>query len=112
MSVAELAEFARGSLLELIARQIPRVLQKKAPLGFGAQVLLNDGDFLFRAILLPLSENGERLDCLLGAVAYREVAAIEQAKAPASDIAWCNREIAESGQTAPRLRPPSGISDS
>ena len=108
VSVSELAEFARGSLLELISRQIPRAAGKKAPLGFGGQVLLNEGELLYRAILLPLSENGESVDGLLGAVAFREVVAEQQA--PSSDIAWCNREITERGQTASRLRPRSDAS--
>ena len=109
VSVPELAEYARGSLLELISRQIPRAAGKKAPLGFGGQVLLNEGELLYRAILLPLSENGERVDSLLGAVAFREVVAEQQA--PRSDIAWCNREIAERGQMASRLRPRSDASE-
>jgi len=106
-AIAELREFARGSLLELIARHIPRVTAKKAALGFGGSVLLNDGEFLYRAVLLPLSENGERVEVLLGAAAFRELAQVEPA--PSSDIAWCNREIAERGLTS--LRPRSGTSN-
>jgi len=109
LSLAELTEYCRGTLLEIIARQVPRAVEKKAPLGFGGSVLLNDGEFLYRAILLPLSENGERVDGMFGALASREIVVTNSA--PVSDIAWGDRENAERAPTVSRRGARSDVSD-
>ena len=68
-----ISECLEGSVLELITRHIPRLAVKKRPLSFGGSALHNDGNVYYRTTLLPLSENGERVDGILAAVTYREV---------------------------------------
>jgi hypothetical protein len=67
------SECLEGTLLELITRHVSRLAVKKKPVSFGGSAVFNDNDILYRTILLPLSENGESIDGVLGAVAYREV---------------------------------------
>src|SRR5215471_945891 len=67
-----------GSLLELVTRHIPRVAVTKKPISFAGSAMHDDAQILYRTVLLPLSENGERIDGLLGAIAYREVTANEE----------------------------------
>ena len=86
------SECRKGSVLELVARHIPRVLLKKEPVGFGGPASHNGRDILYRTILLPLSETGERIDGLLAAISYCTVSIAEEIP---SDIAWCNRMTPE-----------------
>ena len=67
------SECLEGSLLELVTRHIGRVAEKKKPVSFGGSASHEDGDILYRTILLPLSEAGSKIDGILAAVAYREV---------------------------------------
>jgi hypothetical protein len=67
------SECLKGSLLELVTRHIPRVTEKRKPISFGGPASHEDGDILYRTILLPLSETGDKIDGVLAAVAYREV---------------------------------------
>ena len=73
-----ISECLEGSVLELITRHIPRLAVKKRPLSFGGSAVHNDGNVFYRTTLLPLSENGERVDGILAAVTYREAGADEQ----------------------------------
>jgi hypothetical protein len=77
------SECLEGTLLELITRHIPRLAVKKKPVSFGGSAMHNENDILYRTILLPLSENGEQVDGILAAVAYREVTAEQEI--PVSD---------------------------
>ena len=67
------AECLEGTLLELVTRHIKRVADRKKPVSFGGPGVHDEGDILYRTILLPLSEDGEHVDGILAAVAYREV---------------------------------------
>jgi hypothetical protein len=88
---ASLADCAPGSLLDLVTRRVPQILQRKTPLGFGGSLQREDGDLLYRTVLLPLSEDGTRVDSVLGAIAFRTVPV--EPEAPISDIAWVNRAL-------------------
>jgi hypothetical protein len=70
-----LGECLEGSLLELATRQIPRLVEKGLAQSFAGSAFHQDADILYRTILLPISENGKRIDGVLGAIGYREVAA-------------------------------------
>jgi len=76
-----------GSLLELVTRHIPRVAVSKKPIIFGGAAVHNDAKILYRTVLLPLSETGERIDGLLGAISYREVSVAEEIAFNQSEIA-------------------------
>jgi hypothetical protein len=88
-----ISDCRQGSLLDLVTRRIPQVTLKKAPLGFGGSTPQDDGDLLYRTVLVPLSRDGDRIDSVLGAIAFRIVPVAPEA--PISDIAWCNRVLAE-----------------
>jgi hypothetical protein len=77
------------TLLRLAAKHIPRVLQTRGPLGSGGTTSHGGQDILYRMVLLPLSEDGERIDTLLAAMTYRNVA--EAKELSASDSAWSTR---------------------
>jgi hypothetical protein len=86
------SECRQGSVLELVARHVSRALLSKEPVGFGGPASHNGRDILYRTILLPLSETGERIDGLLAAISYCTVSIAEEIP---SDIAWCNRMTPE-----------------
>jgi len=68
-------ENLEGSLLELAAREIEKVKALKQPVEKSGRAVHEDCEILYRAILLPLSENGIAIDGVLGAIGYREIAA-------------------------------------
>ena len=70
-----LAECLDGSLLELVTRHVPRLLQANKPVTAGGPAVHEETNILYRTILLPLSENGQHVDGVLAAVGYREIAA-------------------------------------
>ncbi len=72
------SECLEGSLLELVTRHISRVTEKKKPVSYGGSACHEDGDILYRTILLPLSETGDKIDGILAAVAYREVTVVHE----------------------------------
>jgi hypothetical protein len=71
------AECLEGTLLELIARHIPQVTAKRKPIDFDGSAIHDDGDILYRTVLLPLSETGKVIDGVLAAIVYREVSVAE-----------------------------------
>jgi hypothetical protein len=83
------SECLEGTLLELVTRHIKRVADRKKPVSFGGPGVHDDGDILYRTILLPLSEDGVHVDGILAAVAYREVTVGEEI--PLSGTARPNR---------------------
>jgi len=87
-----ISEYGKGTVLELVARHVSRALLKQEPVGFGGPASRNGRDLLYRAILLPLSETGERIDGFLAAISYCDVSIAEEVP---SDIAWCNRMLSE-----------------
>ena len=89
-----ISECLEGTLLELVTRHIPRVAVKKSPISFGGSATHDEGEILYRTVLLPLSENGERIDGILAAIAYRELNVSEEV--PLSDRAETDR----GGETA------------
>ena len=72
------SECLEGSLLELIARHIPRVVAKKKAINFAGSAQHDENEILYRTILLPLSETADRVDGILAAIAYREVSVDEE----------------------------------
>jgi hypothetical protein len=73
-----ISECLNDTLLQLATARIPELLAQGAPIGFGGPAIHNETPMLYRCILLPLSEDGEAIDGILGAVNYREVAALPE----------------------------------
>src|SRR4030088_2466599 len=76
------SECLAGSLLELVTRHIGRGTDKKKPISSGGPATHEDGDILYRTILFPLSETGDKIDGILAAVAYREVTHVHEIPLP------------------------------
>ncbi len=70
-----LSECLEGTLLELVTRHVPRLLQANKPVNAGGAAVHEEANILYRTILLPLSESGAQIDGVLAAVGYREIAA-------------------------------------
>src|SRR4051812_48142015 len=68
-----ISECLDGSLVELVTRHIPRLLQANKPVSAGGPAVHEEANILYRTILLPLSENGQQIDGLVAAVGYREI---------------------------------------
>jgi hypothetical protein len=77
-----LSECLEGTLLELIGRHVPTVDTKKKPVSVAGSAHHEGADILYRAILLPLSESGKRIDGIIAAIVYREVSAADSVAVP------------------------------
>ncbi len=75
---SRIAEVPRPSLLSAATSFIPRVLDRRIPICIGDTTEIGARPFMFRAILLPLSTDGERVDALFGAANGREIDAAQQ----------------------------------
>jgi hypothetical protein len=87
-------ECLAGTLLELLARKIPQVMARKKPIAMGGSAYHDNCNILYRTILMPISESAEHIDGILVAIAYREVAAVDDL--PNADAALGHRERAGS----------------
>ena len=72
------AECLEGTLLELVTRHISKLTVKRKAVSFGGSAMHDEANILYRTTLLPLSETGEKIDGILAAVAYREVAVAQE----------------------------------
>jgi hypothetical protein len=72
-----ISECPEGTLLRAATSFIPRVLARGIPMSNGGPGENFGKRILFRSILLPLSEDGTRIDALLGAANYREATVAE-----------------------------------
>ena len=62
-----------GTLLHAATHYLDRVLQKKVPISLGGSATLGPDPVLYRSVLLPLSEDGETVDHVLGGANYKWV---------------------------------------
>jgi hypothetical protein len=61
------------SLLGVLVKYLPRFQPNGGPLSVCGTTMHGPGPVLFRAVLLPLSENGTHIDSVLGAANLREL---------------------------------------
>lgn len=95
-----LNDYAEGSLVRLVAEKIPALLQRRAPVTFGGTGLLGGKAMLYRAIVLPVSDDGERIGHVLGAINYRHVSVGEEEEtgdAPRADAGQMSSFFALTG---------------
>lgn len=81
-----ISECLEGSLLYLVAKAIPEIVQKKEPMSFSGSTFHQDADILYRITLLPLSEQGTQIDGVLAAIGFREIGAEQKMGITAEDI--------------------------
>jgi hypothetical protein len=79
------------TLLSEAQHHISRVLATGHAVGYGGTASHDGTDILYRIVLLPLSEDGARIDALLVGVTYREVPPASELRV--SDIAWCKSPL-------------------
>lgn len=79
------------TLLILAQRHVHRVLATAKPVSYGGTASHEGKDILYRMVLLPLSEDGVRIDALLAGMTYREIPQASDLRV--SDIAWCKSPL-------------------
>ena len=79
------------TLLSQAQHHISRVLATGQAVGYGGTASHDGTDILYRIVLLPLSEDGARIDALLVGVTFREVPPASELRV--SDIAWCKSPL-------------------
>ncbi|HZS82469.1 MAG TPA: PAS domain-containing protein [Stellaceae bacterium] len=72
---SRVADCPDRTLLKAATGFVPRVLAKRIPICVGDRAMHLERPIMFRAILLPLSDDGERIEALFGAANCREIAA-------------------------------------
>lgn len=72
-----LNDYEEASLVRLAAAKIPVLLERRAPMIFGGYAPRGPGVILYRAILLPVSSDNQRIDHALGAINFRSVSVTE-----------------------------------
>lgn len=93
-----LAQTPRQSLLSRITDHYLEVLANRAPVAFEATFHeAEGGDLPYRAILAPLSDNGEDIDFILGVINWKEPAA-------AADLAADLKALRAAAKAAGRSR--------
>ena len=86
-----ISERLAETLLLLAQRHVQRVLATAKPVGYGGTATHEGKDILYRLVLLPLSEDGVRIDALLAGMTYREIPQASDLRV--SDIAWCKSPL-------------------
>jgi hypothetical protein len=73
-----LNDYAEGTLLRLAAAKIPAMIAKRGPITFGGTGAHDGKAMLYRAILLPMSEDNNNIDHVLSAINYRDISAAQE----------------------------------
>jgi len=79
------------TLLMLTQRHVHRVLATAKPVSYGGTASHEGKDILYRIVVLPLSEDGVRIDALLAGMTYRDIPQASEFRV--SDIAWCKSPV-------------------
>jgi hypothetical protein len=85
------SDYPTNSLLCLTAAKIAAVIAKRGPIIFGGTGVCDVSAILYRAILLPMSDDGKIISHVVGAINFREITAVEEY----SDIAVAPPTIEE-----------------
>lgn len=74
-SIARLSQVPGRSLLSRITDHYMQIIANQAPIGFEAEFVNHFGrTILYRGILLPFSSDGTRIDYIMGAINWKELA--------------------------------------
>ena len=73
-----LAECQESTLLYVATAYASRVLAKGVPISTGGVGIHQGEPIVYRSILLPLAESGQRIDGMLGAANFREIPVTEE----------------------------------
>jgi hypothetical protein len=98
-----LSDYPDASLIHLASAKLGAMVARRAPITFGGTGVREASAVLYRAILLPLSDDGRRIDHAIGAINFKEVSAVEEysdeptaapVDAVSSFIAFSSRRVA------------------
>lgn len=73
-----LSAYPDASLIHLATGKLAAMVARQAPITFGGTGVREAAAVLYRAILLPLSDDGRRIDHAVGAINFKEVSAVEE----------------------------------
>jgi hypothetical protein len=82
-----LGECQENTLLHAATQYLARVVAKGVPISTGGVGIHLGAPIVYRSILLPLAENGGRIDGALGATNFRQVAVTEDVHAVQDEAA-------------------------
>jgi len=92
---------APGSVLDRIADHYLEAVAHKAPVAFDAEFERDDGSEVFyRGILLPLGEDGETVDLLMGVLSWK----VEETAAAAEPAISSPRQPSETGSESDEIK--------
>ncbi len=77
-----LAQCEKNTILYSATQYIARVINRRVPISVGGTSTHLGVPILFRSVLMPLSEDGNTIDALLGAANFREIRATEDTYPP------------------------------
>jgi hypothetical protein len=89
------------TLLGVTLSFVPQAMEGRTALAVEGATVHLDAPILYRSLLVPLSEDGRKIDAMLIAASFREVREGEDCHAP-SRITWC-RSFSASPVGAPRI---------
>ncbi len=72
-----IAQCEKNTILYSATEYIARVINRRVPISVGGTSTHRGVPILFRSVLMPLSEDGNTIDALLGAANFREIRATE-----------------------------------
>ena len=86
-----ISERLAETLLLLAQRHVQRVLATAKPVSYGGTASHEGKDILYRIVVLPLSDDGIRINALLAGMTYRDIPQASEFRV--SDIAWCKSPV-------------------
>lgn len=75
---ASLSEYPANSLPRLATAKIGAVLTKRAPITFGGTGVRDATAVLYRAVLVPLADDGKTITHVLAAINFKEISVVEE----------------------------------
>jgi hypothetical protein len=72
-SLAEVVGSTNETLLGASLQHVGFVLERRAPVSHGGEIQIRGRSFVYRCVLLPLTDEASRIDAVLGAVNGREI---------------------------------------
>jgi hypothetical protein len=73
-----LGDCAEDTVLHRATTYLSRVLAKRVPISVGGAATHLGAPIVFRSVLLPMSETGDKVDAVFGAANFREIVLTEE----------------------------------
>src|SRR3546814_11682493 len=100
--MATIADVPARSLLSRLTDHYFQIIANRAPIGFDAEfVNLRGNNTMYRGILMPLSADGSRIDCVYGVLNWKDLAQADIAAQLTSPLQGFGRELPPPRPAAP-----------